>query len=47
MVMKETISGKNEGLKKMPSVEQMNYLIFKIIYLTVNFQKISTVVQHN
>ena len=45
--MKETISGKNEGLKKMPSVEQMNNLIFKIIYLTVNFQKISTVVQHN
>lgn len=31
----------------MPSVEQMNNLIFKIIYLTVNFQKISTVVQHN
>ena len=29
MVRKETLSGKNERLKKMPSVEQMNNLILK------------------
>lgn len=27
--MKETTSGENEGLKKMPSAEQMNNLILK------------------